>query len=145
MQVKKGDTVKVHYTGTLTDGSEFDSSYKRNEPIQFQTGAGQMIPGFDEAIMGMTSGEKKNITIPSAMAYGEQIKENFLEVSKESFPPDFTFVEGEMVQGQTETGQPLQAIILEIKDNSVMLDFNHPLAGQDLEFDIELVEILEQL
>lgn len=143
MQVKKGDTVKVHYTGTLTDGSEFDSSYKRNEPIQFQSGSGQMIPGFDEAVIGMSIGEKKTINIPSAMAYGEQLTENFLEVSKESFPPEFTFVEGEMVQGKTETGQPLQATILEIKENSVILDFNHPLAGEDLNFDIELVSISE--
>lgn len=143
MQVKKGDTVKVHYTGTLTDGSEFDSSYKRNEPIQFQSGSGQMIPGFDEAVIGMSVGEKKTINIPSAMAYGEQLTENFLEVSKDSFPPEFTFVEGEMVQGKTETGQPLQATILEIKEDSVILDFNHPLAGEDLNFDIELVSISE--
>lgn len=141
MQVKQGDTIKVHYTGTLTDGSEFDSSYKRNEPIQFQAGTGQMIPGFDEAVMGMTVGEKKTINIPSAMAYGEQREENFMAVTKDNFPPDFTFVEGEMVQGQTETGQPLQAIILEVRDEDVILDFNHPLAGQDLNFDIELVEI----
>lgn len=143
MQVKKGDTVKVHYTGTLTDGSEFDSSYKRNEPIQFQSGSGQMIPGFDEAVIGMSVGEKKTINIPSAMAYGEQLTENFLEVSKDSFPTEFTFVEGEMVQGKTETGQPLQATILEIKEDSVILDFNHPLAGEDLNFDIELVSISE--
>jgi len=141
MEVKQGDTIKVHYTGTLNDGSEFDSSYKRNEPIQFQAGAGQMIQGFDNAVMGMAVGEKKTINIPSNEAYGEQNPEAMMDVPKTNFPPEFEFVEGEMVQGQTETGQPLQAIILEVKDETVVLDFNHPLAGEELNFDIELMEI----
>ena len=141
MQVKKGDTIKVHYTGTLTDGNEFDSSYKRNEPIQFNAGEGQMIKGFDDAVMDMKVGDKKSITIPSTEAYGAQNQDAIMTVPKTNFPEEFTFVEGEMVQGQTENGQPLQAIILEIMDNEVILDFNHPLAGQDLMFDIELVEI----
>ncbi len=141
MQVKQGDTVKVHYTGTLNDGSEFDSSYKRNEPIEFQTGTGQMIQGFDNAVMEMTVGEKKTVNIPAAQAYGEQNPEAMMAVPRTNFPPEFEFVVGEMVQGQTETGQPLQAIILEVMDEEVVLDFNHPLAGQDLNFDIELMEI----
>lgn len=141
MAVKKGDTIKVHYTGTLTDGSEFDSSYKRNEPIQFEAGVGNMIEGFDNAVMDMVVGERKTVSIPAAEAYGEQNPEAFMPVTKDNFPPDFVFVEGEMVQGQTENGQPLQAIILEVKENEVILDFNHPLAGQDLKFDIELMEI----
>jgi peptidylprolyl isomerase len=141
MAVKKGDTIKVHYTGTLTDGSEFDSSYKRNEPIQFEAGVGNMIEGFDNAVMDMVVGERKTVSIPAAEAYGEQNPEALMPVTKDNFPPDFVFVEGEMVQGQTENGQPLQAIILEVKENEVILDFNHPLAGQDLQFDIELMEI----
>jgi peptidylprolyl isomerase len=141
MAVKQGDTVKVHYTGTLNDGSEFDSSYKRNEPIEFQAGTGQMIQGFDNAVMEMTVGEKKTINIPAAQAYGEQNPEAMMAVPRTNFPPEFEFVVGEMVQGQTETGQPLQAIILEVMDEEVVLDFNHPLAGQDLNFDIELMEI----
>ncbi len=141
MQVKQGDTIKVHYTGTLNDGSEFDSSYKRNEPIEFQAGTGQMIQGFDNAVMEMTVGEKKTINIPAAQAYGEQNPEAMMSVPRTNFPPEFEFVVGEMVQGQTETGQPLQAIILEVMDEEVVLDFNHPLAGQDLNFDIELMEI----
>lgn len=141
MQVKQGDTIKVHYTGTLNDGSEFDSSYKRNEPIEFQAGTGQMIQGFDNAVMEMTVGEKKTINIPAAQAYGEQNPEAMMAVPRTNFPPEFEFVVGEMVQGQTETGQPLQAIILEVMDEEVVLDFNHPLAGQDLNFDIELMEI----
>jgi len=141
MEVKQGDTIKVHYTGTLNDGSEFDSSYKRNEPIEFQAGTGQMIQGFDNAVMEMTVGEKKTINIPAAQAYGEQNPEAMMAVPRTNFPPEFEFVVGEMVQGQTETGQPLQAIILEVMDEEVVLDFNHPLAGQDLNFDIELMEI----
>ena len=141
MAVKQGDTVKVHYTGTLNDGSEFDSSYKRNEPIEFQAGTGQRIQGFDNAVMEMTVGEKKTINIPAAQAYGEQNPEAMMAVPRTNFPPEFEFVVGEMVQGQTETGQPLQAIILEVMDEEVVLDFNHPLAGQDLNFDIELMEI----
>ena len=141
MAVKQGDTIKVHYTGTLNDGSEFDSSYKRNEPIEFQAGTGQMIQGFDNAVMEMTVGEKKTINIPAAQAYGEQNPEAMMSVPRTNFPPEFEFVVGEMVQGQTETGQPLQAIILEVMDEEVVLDFNHPLAGQDLNFDIELMEI----
>ena len=141
MQVKKGDTIKVHYTGTLNDGSQFDSSYNRNEPIEFVAGTGQMIQGFDEAVIGMEIGEKKSINIPAAKAYGEQNQEAFMNVPKNNFPPDFEFVVGEMVQGQTESGQPLQAIILEVNENEVLLDFNHPLAGEDLNFDLELVSI----
>ena len=141
MAVKQGDTVKVHYTGTLNDGSEFDSSYKRNEPIEFQAGTGQMIQGFDNAVMEMNVGEKKSVNIPASEAYGEQNPEAFMGVPRTNFPPEFEFVVGEMVQGQTENGQPLQAIILEVGDEEVVLDFNHPLAGQDLNFDIELMEI----
>ncbi len=141
MAVKQGDTIKVHYTGTLNDGSEFDSSYKRNEPIEFKAGTGQMIKGFDNAVIDMTVGDKKTINIPSSEAYGEQNPEAMMAVPKTNFPPEFEFVVGEMVQGQTETGQPLQAIILEVQDEEIVLDFNHPLAGQDLNFDIELMEI----
>jgi len=141
MQVKQGDTIKVHYTGTLSDGSEFDSSYKRNEPIQFQAGTGQMIPGFDEAVMGMTVGDKKTVNIPNEQAYGPQNPDAFMPVPKTNFPPDFKAVVGEMVQGQTETGQPVTAAIVEVTENDIVLDLNHPLAGEDLNFEIELVEI----
>jgi FKBP-type peptidyl-prolyl cis-trans isomerase 2 len=89
----------------------------------------------------MEVGEKKSINIPAAKAYGEQNQEAFMNVPKNNFPPDFEFVVGEMVQGQTESGQPLQAIILEVNENEVLLDFNHPLAGEDLNFDLELVSI----
>jgi len=141
MAVKQGDTIKVHYTGTLNDGSEFDSSYKRNEPIEFQAGTGQMIKGFDNAVIDMTIGDKKSISVMASEAYGDQNPEAIMSVPKTNFPPEFEFVVGEMVQGKTETGQPLQAIVLEVEEEEVVLDFNHPLAGQDLNFDIELMEI----
>lgn len=141
MQVKQGDQIKVHYIGTLNDGTEFDNSYKREEPIAFAAQTGQMIKGFDNAVIGMTVGEKKSINIPFADAYGPQIEEAIMPVSKTNFPPDFVFVEGEIVQGQTESGQPLQALIVEVRENEVILDMNHPLAGEDLNFEIELVEI----
>lgn len=141
MEVQKGNTIKVHYTGTLSDGSEFDSSYKREQPIQFEAGAGTTIPGFDNALLGMTVGEKKTVNIPADQAYGPQNPEAMVEIPKEHFPEGFEFIVGNMVQGQNEEGQPVQAIILEDKETTVLLDFNHPLAGQDLTFDIELVEI----
>lgn len=141
MQVKKGDQIKVHYIGTLNDGTEFDNSYKRNEPIAFPAQMGNMIKGFDDAVIGMSVGEKKSINIPAVDAYGPQIEEAIMTVPKTNFPPDFAFEEGALVQGQTESGQPIQALMVEIRDEEVVLDMNHPLAGEDLNFDIELVEI----
>jgi len=141
MKVKKGDQVKVNYIGTLNDGTEFDNSYKRGEPLAFTAGTGMMIEGFDNAVMGMTVGDKKNVNIPNEQAYGPQNPDAFMPVPKTNFPPDFKAVVGEMVQGQTETGQPVTAAILEVTENDIVLDLNHPLAGEDLNFEIELVEI----
>jgi len=142
MAVKKGDTIKVHYTGTLTDGTEFDSSHKRNEPLQFNAGEGQMIQGFDKEVLGMEEGDTKTFTIPATEAYGEVNEEAVMSVPKTNFPSDFDFVEGQMVQVQTQQGQQLTPIISQIQDTNVVLDFNHPLAGKDLTFDIELVQIV---
>ena len=140
-KVEKGSKVKVHYKGTLTDGVQFDSSYDRGETLPFEVGAGQMIPGFDAAVVGMEAGDKKTVTIPSAEAYGERNNEAVQDVPKTAFPPDFEFRLNESVQGANEQGQPLIAKILEVTDESVKLDLNHPLAGEDLTFEIELVEI----
>ena len=140
-KVEKGSKVKVHYKGTLTDGVQFDSSYDRGETLPFEVGAGQMIPGFDAAVVGMEAGDKKTVTIPSAEAYGERNDEAVQDVPKTAFPPDFEFRLNESVQGANEQGQPLIAKILEVTDESVKLDLNHPLAGEDLTFEIELVEI----
>jgi len=140
-KVEKGSKVKVHYKGTLTDGVQFDSSYDRGETLPFEVGAGQMIPGFDAAVVGMEAGDKKTVTIPSAEAYGERNNEAVQDVPKTAFPPEFEFRLNETVQGANEQGQPLIAKILEVTDESVKLDLNHPLAGEDLTFEIELVEI----
>ncbi len=137
---KEGDTVQVHYTGTLTDGSEFDSSRKRNEPLQFTLGKGQMIAGFEKAVNGMNVGDSKQVNIPSQEAYGEVKKEMIMEVSKNDFPPDITPAIGQQLAVNAQ-GQQVPVTITDIKDDKVVLDANHPLAGKDLIFDIELVEI----
>jgi len=141
MKVKNGDSVKVHYIGTLNDGNEFDNSYKRGSTLDFQVGNGQMIKGFDNALLEMSVGEKKKINIKSEDAYGERNSQAIIAVEKKNFPPDFNFSVGEMVQGTTEQGQPINAVILEIQENDIILDANHPLAGEELNFEIELVEI----
>ena len=140
-KVENGNNVKVHYKGTLTDGEQFDSSYDRGETLPFTVGAGQMIKGFDAAVVGMEVGEKKTVSIPSAEAYGERREDAVQDVPKTVFPPDFEFRINETVQGADQNGQPLIAKILEENEETVKLDLNHPLAGKDLTFEIELVEI----
>ena len=140
-KVEKGSKVKVHYKGTLTDGEQFDSSYDKGETLPFEVGAGQMIPGFDAAVVGMETGDKKTVTIPSSEAYGDRVEDAVQEVSKTAFPPEFEFRLNETVQGADQNGQPLIAKILEVTDETVKLDLNHPLAGKELTFEIELVEI----
>jgi FKBP-type peptidyl-prolyl cis-trans isomerase 2 len=142
MAVKQGDQVKVHYIGTLNDGNEFDNSYKRGDTLEFTAGSGQMIKGFDDAVMGMEIGDKKTVNIPSSDAYGEHDPNGLVAVSKENFPENFDVTPGEMIQGRSESGQPMNALVVEINENDVILDLNHPLAGQDLNFEIELVEIV---
>ena len=141
MKVKNGDSVKVHYVGTLNDGNEFDNSYKRGSTLDFQVGGGQMIKGFDEALVEMEVGQKKTVNLKPEEAYGPRREEAITAVAKENFPPDFVAKEGEMVQGRTESGQPINALIIEVQENDVILDMNHPLAGEELNFEIELVEI----
>ena len=140
-QVKNGDKVRVHYTGKLTDGSEFDSSVNR-EPLEFTVGAGQMIKGFDAAMPGMTIGEKKTINIPAADAYGEKSDEAIIEFPKENVPPDMKLEPGMQLTLSNQQGQPVPVIVVEVKDDVIVLDANHFLAGEELVFDIELVEIL---
>ena len=140
-KVESGNTVSVHYCGTLNDGTEFDSSYNRGEPITFEVGAGQMISGFDSAVVGMAVGEEKNINIAAAQAYGVRNEEHVQDVPITSFPQDYEFVEGTMVQGQQPNGQTFLAKIVGRDTHTVKLDFNHPLAGQDLNFKIELMNI----
>jgi len=140
-KVESGNTVSVHYKGTLNDGTEFDNSYTRGEPITFEVGAGNMIAGFDTAIPGMVVGETKNINIVSTDAYGERNEEHVQSVPVTAFPQDYEFTVGTMVQGQQPNGQTFMAKIVDKDTHAVVLDFNHPLAGEDLNFEIELVDI----
>ncbi|MBC7535869.1 MAG: peptidylprolyl isomerase [Ferruginibacter sp.] len=139
-QVKEGDVVKVHYTGKLTSGEQFDSSVDR-EPLEFTVGAGQMIKGFDNALPGMAIGEKKTINIPAEEGYGERSDEAIIPFPKENIPDDMKLEEGMTLTLSNQDGQPMPVIVKEIKEDVVILDANHFLAGQELIFDIELVEI----
>lgn len=137
---KNGDSVKVHYTGKLLNGEQFDSSAGR-EPLEFTVGAGQMIKGFDAAIPGMVVGDKKTINIPAAEGYGERSEEAVIPFPKENVPADMKLEPGMQLTLSNQMGQPVQVVVLEVKDDVVMLDANHFLAGQELVFDIELVAI----
>ncbi len=139
-QVKSGDKIKVHYHGKLTSGETFDSSAGR-EPLEFEVGSGAVIPGFDEGVTGMAVGEKKTINIPFDEAYGPRNPEMVIEMPKERFPADMELEVGMPLGMSDQNGQQFQVTIVEIKEEVVMLDANHPLAGQDLIFDLELVEI----
>ena len=141
-QAKKGDTVKVHYHGKLTNGETFDSS-KGREPLEFEVGGGMVIKGFDEGVMGMEVGEKKTINIPVDEAYGPRSEEMIIEFPKERFPAELQIEEGTPVMMSNEAGQDFPVLVAEIKEDSVMLDANHPLAGEELVFDLELVEIVD--
>ena len=139
--VQDGNTVKIHYKGTLVDGTEFDSSYTRGTPMDVAVGSGQLIEGFDKALIGMTVGETKSVTIVCDDAYGPVLEEARQVVSKTLFPEDFEFVVGNVVQGTAPGGQKMLAVVTEVQDEEILLDMNHPLAGKDLNFDIEVVEI----
>lgn len=141
-QAKAGDTVQVHYTGTLTDGTIFDSS-KGREPLEFTLGGGQVIKGFDDGISGMAVGDSKTVNIPVEDAYGPAHEEMVFTLGRDEIPADIPLEEG-MTLNMHEDGspQPIPVIIRQVTDTSVTLDANHPLAGQDLVFEVELVGIL---
>ena len=139
-KVKEGDVVKVHYTGRLTNGEQFDSSINR-EPLEFTVGAGQMIRGFDAALPGMVVGDKKTVNIPAADAYGERSEEAIIPFPKENVPPDMKLEPGMTLTLSNQDGYPVPVVVTEVLEDVVMLDANHSLAGQELVFDIELVEI----
>ena len=139
-QVKNGDTVKVHYTGKLATGDQFDSSEGR-EPLEFTVGAGQMIPGFDAALPGMNVGDKKTINIAAAQGYGEINEEAIIEFPKENVPADMKIEPGMSLTLSDQQGNPFPVVVKEVKDDIIVLDANHFLAGKELVFDIELVEI----
>ncbi|MBW3545635.1 MAG: peptidylprolyl isomerase [Bacteroidetes bacterium] len=138
-KVQKGDRVRVHYTGRLKDGKVFDSS-KGREPLEFEVGAGMMIAGFDKAVNGMDVGEQKTVEIPSGEAYGERREEMVIDVPRQQVPEGITPEVGQQL-ALNNGGQQVPVVVTEVTDEKVVLDANHPLAGQDLIFDIELVEV----
>ena len=140
MAAKNGDKVKVHYTGTLTSGEVFDSSVER-EPLEFVLGQKQMIPAFEEAILDMEIGEKKTINIEAANAYGVRDDRMMQTVPRNMLPEDMKPEVGTRLSAQGPDGQVVHVVIAGFTDEEVMLDANHPLAGEDLTFDIELVAI----
>tara|TARA_R100000808_G_scaffold14528_1_gene34223 strand:+ start:530 stop:1090 length:561 start_codon:yes stop_codon:yes gene_type:complete len=144
MKVENGYNVQVHYKGTLNDGTEFDNSRVRGQTMGFQVGSGKLIRGFNDALLGMTPGQVKVVNLPAAEAYGHHDPDALQVVPKEAFGEGFVFKLGEMVQGNGPRGTFL-AKIEEVRDSEVVLDFNHPLAGQDLTFEIELVSIESQV
>jgi peptidylprolyl isomerase len=136
-----GNAVRVHYTGTLNDGNVFDSSRER-EPLEFTIGSGQLIRGFEDAVLGMTAGDVKTIKISAAEAYGDRREELVITINRKQFPDHINPAEGLQLDLKSPDGSVLNAIITALEEESVTLDANHPLAGQDINFDIELLEIV---
>jgi len=143
MTVKNGDTVSIHYRGTFDDGTEFDSSFERGEPITCQVGAGMLISGFDNALSGMEVGETKNIHLGPEEAYGEHISSGIQEVTRDCFPEDFDLIKEATVYGKNAAGEEMIATIIDFNNDTATLDFNHPMAGKSLNFEINVVEIID--
>lgn len=139
-QAKRGDTVRVHYTGSFEDGTVFDSSSGR-EPLEFTIGEGQVISGFEDAVIGMSEGDRKHETIAPERGYGERREELVFSVGRDQLPPGTTIEAGDMVQIGFPDGQTAAVQITNVDDESLTLDANHPLAGRTLLFDLELVGI----
>lgn len=139
-EVKSGDTVAIHYTGTLLDGSTFDSSEGR-DPLEFVVGSGQIIPGLDVALPGMSVGDKKTVKIACEEAYGAINPEMQQAVPREGIPAEIPLEVGTQLQMQTPDGQALPVVVIAVDEATVTLDANHPLAGKDLTFDIELMRV----
>lgn len=141
MQVKKGDVIRVHYTGTLLDGSQFDSSVGRS-PLEFTVGAGQMIAGFDAGVLGMAIGEKKTIQIDPDNGYGQKDPNAIIEFPASNVPEGMQVEVGMKLNLQNQYGQPVPVEVIEVKEEVIIMDANHFLAGKDLVFEVELVEIV---
>jgi len=140
-EAKEGDTVKVHYTGKLDDGTEFDSSAGR-DPLEFAIGTRTLIPGFEEAVVGMTVGDSKTVQIASEEAYGPHHQEAVQTVPRSEIPAQIDLSVGNVLQATAPNGQQMALTVVELTEEAVTLDANHPLAGKDLTFEIELVEIV---
>lgn len=141
-QADMGQTVRIHYTGTLSDGREFDSSHRRGEPLEFTLGLDRMIPGFEQAVIGMTPGDSKTVRIPAGDAYGDRQDELVREFPRAEFPAHIELEEGLILSADAPDGRRIRFKVLSFSDDVVLLDGNHPLAGEDLTFEIELVEIV---
>ena len=137
--IKEGDTIKVHYTGKVADGTVFDSSRDR-EPLEFTIGEGKLIPGFEKAVVGMNIGDSNTVTIPSDEAYGEKRTDMIVDVQRSQIPQDISPEVGQQLQVQQKDGSAIPVVISEVTETTVKLDANHPLAGKDLTFDIEVVD-----
>lgn len=140
-KVKEGQTVEVHYVGTFDDGTEFDNSRERGEAITFEVGSGQMIKGFDDAIVGMEVGDSKNISLEPHEAYGDTNPDAIQTYPLTAFPPDVTLEEGITIMGQSPEGHQVIAKIESLNEDSAVLDFNHPMAGKRLNFEVELISV----
>ena len=140
-QAQSGDRVKVHYTGRLTNGTTFDTSRER-APLEFTLGGGDILPGVEQAVLGMAAEEAKTITIPAAQAYGPHQPERVLELERHHLPPDLHPEVGQHLHMQRQDGGTLEVVVTALTEEHITLDANHPLAGHDLIFDLQLVEIL---
>jgi FKBP-type peptidyl-prolyl cis-trans isomerase 2 len=138
---KIGDTVRVHYTGKLKDGEVFDSSRQR-EPLELKLGDGQVIEGFEGALVGMSAGQSKRVHVPAAKGYGQRQDDMVLEFERRTLPPDLDPQVGHQMQLQTHEGRQVPAFVTRVSESIVTVDANHPLAGKDLVFDLELIEIV---
>ncbi|MBE9009846.1 peptidylprolyl isomerase [Pseudanabaenaceae cyanobacterium LEGE 13415] len=139
-QAKVGDTVRVHYTGKLDDGTVFDSS-SNGDPLEFTIGDGNIIPGFEKAVVGMSPGDSKTEVIPAGQAYGEHREEMVVVVDRAQMPPEMQPEVGQQLEIRQPDGSSIPVVVTDISEADITLDANHPLAGEDLVFDIQLVEI----
>ena len=142
-KLKTGDKVKVHYVGTIKEGQVFDSSRDKDQPIEFSIDDGKLLKGFNDAVKELEVGGKKTISLTSEEAYGKYIDEAVITVPKSEFPEGMKYELNGFIQGQDNEGRPVQGQVIKIEEGSVNLDMNHPLAGEDLNFEIELVEVVK--
>jgi peptidylprolyl isomerase len=140
-QVKQGDTVTVHYTGKLTDGTVFDTSRDRH-PLKFTLGKGQLIAGFEKAVVGMSTGDKRTVMIPFTEAYGPRQDKAVVEMERKNLPQNFIPQVGQRLEITQEDDSNVLVTVTAVTDSTIIVDANHPLAGKDLHFEIELVSIV---
>jgi len=139
--VKNGDTVTLHYSGAFEDGTPFDSSYDRNEPMTVAVGTGQLIQGFEDALYEMVSGEKKTFTLPPEEAYGEKNPDAFTTIKRDLFPEGFEFAVDRTVPLMGPGGEPVLGLITELTEEEIIVDLNHPMAGRTLVFEVEVLSV----